>query len=138
MTLKKVLNKIYELYNERKIKKGISLAEKAGCFFLAGQMAKEQGLFNKAFELYKKGKEKNNYIFREECSKNYDKIIGLLNLNLEESLTIRQIQKNEEIYNDRTLKIYGERCDCGNWDKPWDSKVHKDLTISIKNYGKSN
>ncbi|MBI2004468.1 hypothetical protein HYS72_03325 [Candidatus Pacearchaeota archaeon] len=138
MPLKKLLNKIFELHAKKKIKKGISLAEKAGYFFVAGNLSKEQGRLNKAFELYKKGKEKKNYALREACLNNYDEIIRLLNLNLEESLTIRQIQKNEEIYNDRILKIYRERCDCGNWDKPRDSKVHNDLTISIKNYGKSN
>ena len=136
MTLKKVLNKISETYNKRKIKKGISLAEKAGYFFLAGKIAKKQGWFNKAFELYKKGKEKHNYAFRERCLDNYDKIINLI--SLEKSLTIKQIQKNEEICNDRILKIYGERCDCGNWNRPWAKKINDDLTISMKNYEKSN
>ena len=135
--VKKLLNKIFEAYNKKQIEKSISLAEKAEYFLVAGDIAKKQGLFNKAFELYKKGKEKNDYDCQQGCLNNFNELSKII--TAKEVLTIKKIQKHEEVYNNRVLKIYQERYDYGKWNNAMFGKTaDSNLTISVKNYNRLN
>ena len=101
MITKKLLNKISKAYHKREIKKVIYLSEKAGYFFLAGKIAKEQGWFNKSFELYKKGAKIEEYQYQQSCFENYCNFIKII--SPKKNITFKKIQEREKIYGETNL-----------------------------------
>ena len=88
---------ICEAYEKGQVMKQIDIAEKAGYYFLAGSLAKEDGLFKKAYENFKRIEDIDSYIEN----------IGRLNEIVfpKHSLTIKEIKRTEKSYGKRSSSI---------------------------------
>ncbi len=126
----KLINKLYEARKEGKVNKEIEIAEKLGYFFLAGTIAKEHGLFNKAYKNF-------NKINQKKEIKIIEKIIYPKNY-----LTMRNFQRNKELYGGEDFKSkYKEKILCRKIKEKWFKQIKNSLTKKQKflfNFGNYN
>ncbi|MEK6817289.1 MAG: hypothetical protein AABX80_00660 [Nanoarchaeota archaeon] len=109
-----------EANKKGQVTKQIDIAEKAGYYFLAGSLAKIDGLFKRAYENFKKIKDIDSYI---ENINELNEIVFPKYF-----LTIKEIKITEKSYGRRSSSIlYKERLEYKNGNKHFDKKINNDL-----------
>lgn len=91
----KLKNLLYKARREGKVNKEIEIAEKLNCYFLAGTIAKEHGLYKKAYENFKRNNQKEDMSMIQDIVnlKKIPAVIDIINNNFYKKVDLKSKYK---------------------------------------------
>ncbi len=108
-----IKTKVRKAQENGDFKTEITSAEMCGFYYHAGKISRLHGLFKRAYKNFKKGEKENPQ--RENCLEGIKEIRQTLNPSIKNSSKVK------------IVKIYEEKYDKGNFNKPFWSKTEETL-----------